>query len=250
MSTDLAQLLLPALYFVVASTHAGTNELAWTVTGPFHANGESGIQGLIFSPNEDIQITALGWYDDTFSTGNGLSVSHVVGIFEFGSGTLLASATVPAGTTAPKTNVFRFVPIVPLPLTAGGSYVVAGVAAGDPGLNVTPGQTLTVNDRITLGSWVTAGGTQLIYPTTTIPVSTRRMGPCFEFRVADDDGDGVSNAEDDCPDTVTGAPVDAAGCPPPIPGDTDRDGDVDLYDIAQVYRCFRGPGAPVDPDCK
>ncbi len=57
----------------------------------------------------------------------------------------------------------------------------------------------------------------------------------------DADADRVGDACDSCPGTVPGAAVDASGCPPIIPGDLDRDGDVDAADLAQFRACATGP---------
>jgi OOP family OmpA-OmpF porin len=55
---------------------------------------------------------------------------------------------------------------------------------------------------------------------------------------ADDDGDGVPNSRDRCPDTVRGALVDARGCPTDLDGDGVPDG---------IDRCPGTPkGTPVD----
>jgi hypothetical protein len=62
----------------------------------------------------------------------------------------------------------------------------------------------------------------------------------------DTDGDGVPDACDLCPGTVPGSPVDADGCPPLIPGDFDRDGDVDDDDLAALAACASGPHVPHD----
>ncbi len=59
---------------------------------------------------------------------------------------------------------------------------------------------------------------------------------------ADTDGDGVGDLCDACPQTIPGAVVDAAGCPPSIAGDIDRDGDVDNDDYVRLRNCLRGPG--------
>jgi len=66
----------------------------------------------------------------------------------------------------------------------------------------------------------------------------------------DADGDGVGDVCDECPDTVPGAPVEPTGCPLPIPGDFDRDGDVDQADFGHLQACLSGPAVPqTNPDC-
>ncbi|MHC4674466.1 MAG: hypothetical protein ACYTBZ_18425, partial [Planctomycetota bacterium] len=66
----------------------------------------------------------------------------------------------------------------------------------------------------------------------------------------DPDGDNVSSECDNCPDTVPGATVDGEGCPyPPIPGDYDRDGDVDNADYDVFESCASGPNVPYTGDC-
>lgn len=58
----------------------------------------------------------------------------------------------------------------------------------------------------------------------------------------DTDGDGAGDACDQCPLTVRGAMMDAdTGCPVSIPGDYDRDGDVDGDDLRQFTACYTGP---------
>jgi hypothetical protein len=74
----------------------------------------------------------------------------------------------------------------------------------------------------------------------------------------DTDHDGVSDACDTCPNTIPGATVDATGCPPVVPGDFDRDGDVDQSDFGHLQVCLSGAGiaqnnancqdAKLDPD--
>lgn len=67
----------------------------------------------------------------------------------------------------------------------------------------------------------------------------------------DTDGDGRGNACDLCPDTVPGVHVDANGCPKPIPGDFDKDGDVDQSDFGHLQACLSGNGvAQNDPACQ
>jgi outer membrane protein OmpA-like peptidoglycan-associated protein len=73
------------------------------------------------------------------------------------------------------------------------------------------------------------------------------VGIVFPLKAADADGDGVIDAEDRCPNTPTGTPVSAEGCPL----DSDGDGVIDAQD-----RCPNTPrgtavnatGCPLDAD--
>lgn len=67
---------------------------------------------------------------------------------------------------------------------------------------------------------------------------------------ADADGDDVGDTCDACADTVPGATVDVAGCPPMIHGDFNRDGDIDHDDAMGFSACMSGAGvAQNDPNC-
>jgi hypothetical protein len=72
--------------------------------------------------NEPITITHLGLIDDG---SDGMSAAHAVGVWT-NAGTLLASATVPAGTGGTLVGQFRYVPITPIELTADQVYRVGG----------------------------------------------------------------------------------------------------------------------------
>lgn len=67
----------------------------------------------------------------------------------------------------------------------------------------------------------------------------------------DTDGDTVPDCNDLCPNTIPGATVDANGCPPLIPGDFDRDGDVDEDDFDHFVACKTAPNvAQGNPSCQ
>lgn len=61
----------------------------------------------------------------------------------------------------------------------------------------------------------------------------------------DADHDGVLDPCDACPNTVPGAPIAFNGCPFAIPGDLDRDGDVDMDDVSLFAACASGPAIHV-----
>jgi hypothetical protein len=70
----------------------------------------------------------------------------------------------------------------------------------------------------------------------------------YEFDpLGDDDGDSVPNGQDNCPNTIPGVTVDEQGCTPVIPGDFDRDGDVDAEDMYVFAVCDTGPNVPGPP---
>ncbi len=71
-----------------------------------------------------------------------------------------------------------------------------------------------------------------------------------ELPEPDSDGDGVLDIIDNCPNTVPGATVEANGCPPSIPGNFDRDGDVDATDFDAFDRCASGSAVTVSAGCE
>ncbi|MBI4719023.1 MAG: vanadium-dependent haloperoxidase [Planctomycetes bacterium] len=72
---------------------------------------------------------------------------------------------------------------------------------------------------------------------------TGAAGACIDGNdELDTDADQVAEACDACPETIPAVAVDAAGCPPAVVGDHNRDGDVDLRDISNLLVCF-GSGA-------
>ncbi len=66
---------------------------------------------------------------------------------------------------------------------------------------------------------------------------------------ADGDVDNVGDACDQCSNTLAGLPVDADGCSAYVPGDIDRDGDVDVTDFGMFAGCLAGSGVAVTQEC-
>ena len=88
--------------------------------------------GWRFTPSSDIDVTALGYFDETSlpsGTGVGLAESHQVGIFRVSDQALLASNNIAAGASASLIGNFRYVSLAtPVRLTGRATYVVAGSA--------------------------------------------------------------------------------------------------------------------------
>jgi hypothetical protein len=113
------------LFVAAAATLiAGSSVMAATIT-PFVTQSGGTPRGDAFpqagfgfyaDPSGTVQINQLGYWDE----GNdGLAVAHDVGVYHFSAGviTLLAKATIPAGTGALLENGYRWASIPTLTLT-------------------------------------------------------------------------------------------------------------------------------------
>ncbi len=86
-------------------------------------NNFSQTVGWQFNLMQEITVTALQWFDDF---GNGLTISHEVGIWD-PHGNLLSSVVVPAGAEAPlEDGMWRTIKITELVLPAADGYIVGG----------------------------------------------------------------------------------------------------------------------------
>ena len=195
--------LVTLTLFATASSAAWAQTTGWTVAPPFNSNSPTGVQGTEFTPGPDILVTDIGWFDDTAASPDGLAVAHEVGIFNAATMSLIVSATIPAGTGAPKIDEFRFAPIAPLQLAGGVTYVIAGVADGDPGHVTLGGAGLTVDPDLTLGDWRSEPGTALTFPTTVVSSTDLFMGANILFAPVPLPDACAAAAQLDC-DTVIG----------------------------------------------
>ena len=138
--------------------------------------------GRLGGPN-DIWITQLGVYD---GGGDGLANSHEVGLWRREdnlSGTLLASATVPAGTDSPLMGGYRWVPIIPVRIPYALDFYMVGAhyVDGDADLLFTP---IPVRFAPQVGPLLANGsyslGPDMTYPNiSTIPPSEGQLGERF-----------------------------------------------------------------------
>jgi len=88
-------------------------------------NGFAGTVGGIFLTTYSFypQVNWLGYYD---ANGDGLANSHIVTLWDNSTQTILASATVPAGTAAPLVNGYRWAPLSSTLTLNYGTYYVIG----------------------------------------------------------------------------------------------------------------------------
>jgi OOP family OmpA-OmpF porin len=78
-------------------------------------------------------------------------------------------------------------------------------------------------------------------------MATAGVGLTVGGRSRDADGDGIGDAEDRCPDTPSGTPVDATGCPLDADGDGVADGLDHCYETPRGAR-VDAKGCPLDAD--
>ncbi len=192
--------LMPLVIAIAAmfsgSARAGETAVAFDTTQFWNMQGGDGVFGWQFTTRSDIQISALGLYDNPGIygggfPGDGLLESHAIGIWDVSShSSPLLSALIPGGTAAPLLSGFRYVSITPLTLGAGGDYVVAALYSNiDPkdlttGAANNPTFALTVSPEIEFGGYRWGGGSSaLVFPGSYDPGELAAFGPNFMFSV-------------------------------------------------------------------
>ncbi len=129
--TTFLNILAVTLYFAFnplafAQTSSGSVLYAPNIslsTGP--QNTFAGTVGGIFLTTYSFypQVNWLGYYD---ANGDGLANSHLVTLWDNGTQSIIASATVPGGTAAPLINGYRWVQLSSTVTLNYGSYYVIG----------------------------------------------------------------------------------------------------------------------------
>lgn len=97
------------------------------------SNDSVGFRFVVGAAN--ITVTSLGVWDEN---GDGLAISHPVGLYLESTQALVTAATLPAGTTATLDNGFRYVDITPVTLSANTAYRIASYRTNG-------------SDRVTIG---------------------------------------------------------------------------------------------------
>ncbi len=129
--------------------------------------GVNTTRGWSFTVSAPIVVEQLGFWD---SSQDGLATSHGVGLWR-GDGTLLTSATVPAGTGGTLVGTFRWVPVAEVELSPGTTYVVGAYwSTGDPDMILGAGENVVFDSRVSRveGRGINAPG--LAYPPLVVAV--------------------------------------------------------------------------------
>ena len=138
-----------------------------------------------FTVNQTLEITAIGVFDrGAPSPEPGLGAPHEVVIWDLAAN-VVASATVPVGTAAPKTDGYRYASVAPVTLVAGQSYLVAAFWPQTPFDHipdvVSSGVPVVFHPDVTfVQSWVELFG--FTFPT--IPVASEFAAAGVNFLIA------------------------------------------------------------------
>jgi hypothetical protein len=106
--------------FVAMSAHAGPALTSWTGGIQATAGGDQ-LYGWAFTVNSSVAATALGVFD---SGSDGLSIAHDVGLYRTSDESLIASATVGAGTVGTFDAGFRYAELGTGVLLTPGDYLI------------------------------------------------------------------------------------------------------------------------------
>jgi len=140
--------------------------------------------GWRFTPDEDIDVTAVGLWDDG---ADGFAASHDLAIWSGDGATMLLSTQIPAGTAAPLAGPtqwvgrFRYLDVAPTRLLAGTTYVIGAFVGGDPSefAGLPP---VTSAPGITFHGYASTYAASLLFPGSL--GTPGGFGPNFLFRPA------------------------------------------------------------------
>jgi hypothetical protein len=171
-----------AVVFPSAASAAPISAFQSATGGFFATSGSDQLYGWEFSVGSSIQVVRLGVGDQN---SDGLAIAHDVGIFRVSDGQLLASATVPAGTSGILDNGFRYVDLGTSLLLTPGEYAIAmTMPQGNADLQLILANSVTTASPVT---WVTSrfdAGSVLALPTLQGAFNDGMFGPNFQFQAA------------------------------------------------------------------
>jgi Domain of unknown function (DUF4082) len=116
-------LLVAFIAFPVAM-HGAQSALLWDGAKADYFGDDDGpfTLGFRFHSETDFQVTALGAFD---YLGDGFTQSHLMGLWEATSRTLIVTATIGSGTGGTLDGQFRYVDVPAVSLSANTEYIVA-----------------------------------------------------------------------------------------------------------------------------
>jgi hypothetical protein len=203
-------------------TQGNANALALAGRYAYVADGYSGMHVIdISNPASPVR---MGGFDNTYF-GNAYDVAVAgnyayvanerVGLVIYAVGFRLTGTVVGGhGTLQPTAGTYFPATVVPLTAVPDAGYKLKAWTGTDSDLSNVPTNTVTMTADRTV---------------------TAEFEPCTS---GDDDADGVANCFDLCAGTAPGIPVDVNGCPALVPGDFNRDGDVDMEDFGHLQSCL------------
>jgi hypothetical protein len=182
---------------LIGSARADQTAVAFDTTQYWSTGGGQGVYGWQFTTRSDIQISALGIYDNAgiFGggfPGDGLIEPHVIAIWDVANHSApLVSSLTPIGTVASLVNGFRYVNTSPIVLPAGHDYVIAAVYPNQdlPNQDFTtgdynnPGFALTVSPELEFGGYRSGSSDVLSFPEDYTPGHLYAFGPNFTYSV-------------------------------------------------------------------
>ncbi len=125
--------LFAVLFLTTVFTPKGSaaSALSYTSLNNSFLDGGNRMIGWQFSVTENIDVSALGWFD---WNEDGLNRSHEVGIWNISGSNLITSTTIPSGTVATLDSGFRYTSLTSsVTLQTGQTYIIAGHDIGNSG---------------------------------------------------------------------------------------------------------------------
>jgi hypothetical protein len=166
--------ILAGLFLAVAAKAESVVPVpAWEFTSPTNqlTHGNYTI-GVVFTVDQDVSVGYLGYFDPT----GGMTTSHLVGIYDVSTETLLASTTVTSSSPYASAN-FLYNAITPIELNTTDTYVIEGVSGSDLYTNQVSG--FTLNPVITIDGYNFQSGSGGLNLDGTVQTGIDYFGPDF-----------------------------------------------------------------------